>query len=448
MEFLNNIWNAISTQNQGLINIIMILATFIEAYLLMFLFICIANFKPTNKQKLWYILLITLVSIITMFFIPNPYNIFINYSIMFIVIHKIFKINFLKTFIMMSSSILIFALLGSLILNPYLSILKITYENLITIPIYRIFYLCILYISALIICLVLKFTRFSLNMLEDYDKKTKSTIILNFVFGLITMSIQLFITFYYINILSVIFTFLSFISLLAYFSISLYSLTRVTKLTIATQQLQSAEEYNKTLRILHDNVRCFKHDFDNIVTTIGGYIKTDDMEGLKKYYVRLEDDCQKVNNLYVLNPEIINNTGIYNLLTKKYHDAEAKNIKINLTFLLDLNSLKMQIYDFAKIFGILLDNAIEASDEAEEKIINIIFRNEEKNSRQILIIENTYKDKTIDIDRIFSKGISGKKNHIGLGLWEIREILRRNNNLNLHTTKNDKFFIQQFEIYY
>lgn len=262
------------------------------------------------------------------------------------------------------------------------------------------------------------------------------------------MSIQLFITFYYINILSLIFTFLSFISLLAYFIISLYSLTRVTKLTIATQQLQSAEEYNKTLRILHDNVRCFKHDFDNIVTTIGGYIKTDDMEGLKKYYVRLEDDCQKVNNLYVLNPEIINNTGIYNLLTKKYHDAEAKNIKINLTFLLDLNSLKMQIYDFAKIFGILLDNAIEASDETEEKIINIIFRNEEKNSRQILIIENTYKDKTIDIDRIFSKGISGKKNHTGLGLWEIREILRRNNNLNLHTTKNDKFFIQQFEIYY
>lgn len=130
MEFLNNIWNAISTQNQGLINIIMILATFIEAYLLMFLFICIANFKPTNKQKLWYILLITLVSIITMFFIPNPYNIFINYSIMFIVIHKIFKINFLKTFIMMSSSILIFALLGSLILNPYLSILKITYEKI------------------------------------------------------------------------------------------------------------------------------------------------------------------------------------------------------------------------------------------------------------------------------------------------------------------------------
>ena len=37
----------------------------------------------------------------------------------------------------------------------------------------------------------------------------------------------------------------------------------------------------------------------NIVTTIGGYIKTEDMEGLEKYYLELEDDCERVNNLYV-----------------------------------------------------------------------------------------------------------------------------------------------------
>lgn len=426
----------------------MAISTFIEACLLTALFTAILNTNIDKSKKNLYVLSLAVTSIITMLIIPGPYNIFINYIIMFILITKLLKFTPLKTLISMCFSIIVVALLSMLILNPYLSIVGITYEILLVTPIYRITYLVFLYTIIYCIYLALKFTKFNIDMLEDYDKKTKSTIILNFVFGLITMSIQLFITFYYINVLSLIFTFLSFITLFAYFSISLYSLTKVTKLTIATQRLESAEEYNKTLRILHDNVRCFKHDFDNIVTTIGGFIRTDDMEGLKKYYIRLEDDCQKVNNLYVLNPEIINNTGVYNLLTKKYHDAESKNIKINLTFLLDLNSLKMQIYDFAKILGILLDNAIEASDESEEKTINIIFRNDEKNNRQILIIENTYKDKNIDIDRIFCKGISGKKNHTGLGLWEIREILKRNNNLNLHTTKNDKLFIQQFEIYY
>ena len=53
--------------------------------------------------------------------------------------------------------------------------------------------------------------------------------------------------------------------------------------------------------------------------------------------------------------------GVYNLLTRKYHKADEQNIKINLTFLLDLNKLHMKIYEFTRILGILLDNAIEAS---------------------------------------------------------------------------------------
>ena len=115
------------------------------------------------------------------------------------------------------------------------------------------------------------------------------------------------IIFYFIDVLPIIITFLSCISLLVYYGISIYSLTRVIKLTLTTRKLESTEEYNKTLRILHDNVRGFKHDFDNIVTTIGGYVRTNDMDGLKHYYIQLEDDCQRVNNLYLLNPEIINN---------------------------------------------------------------------------------------------------------------------------------------------
>ena len=202
------------------------------------------------------------------------------------------------------------------------------------------------------------------------------------------------------------------------------------------------------MRILHDNVRAFKHDFDNIVTTIGGYIKTNDMEGLKIYYNELEDDCQRVNNLYLLNPEIINNDGIYNLLTKKYQEADAKDIKFNMTFLLDLSTLHMKIYEFARILGILLDNAIEASSECDEKIINLEFRNDQSNSRQIILVENTYKDKNIDTDKIYDKGFSSKENHTGLGLWEVRKLVKKNNNVNLHTSKTDKYFSQQLEIYY
>ena len=173
-----------------------------------------------------------------------------------------------------------------------------------------------------------------------------------------------------------------------------------------------------------------------------------DMEGLKKYYVQLEDDCQKVNNLYVLNPKLINDPGIYSLLTTKYHEAEEKGIKIDMSLLLDLSKLNMKIYEFTRILGILLDNAIEASSECNEKLINIIFRDDARNHRQLVVVENTYNDKTIDTEKIFDKGFSGKENHTGLGLWEVRKIISKNKNLNLHTTKNEKYFSQQIEIYY
>lgn len=82
-----------------------------------------------------------------------------------------------------------------------------------------------------------------------------------------------------------------------------------------------------------------------------------------------------------------------------------------MTFLLDLTTLKMGIYDFARILGILLDNAIEASKECKEKIINITFRYDTKNNRQLIIIENTYPNKQIDTEKIFEKGITEKENH-------------------------------------
>ena len=448
MELLNNIWNALSTPNETLINIIFIPMSFLEIYLMMVLFLLILRIKSTFRQKAIYVILASVISLLTNHFIPSPFNVFINYILLFIIIYFLFKQSYLKTLIAVVCPSLIFGLIGILILNPYLNLLNINYEQSETIPIYRILHMFIVYVCAFIIILILKYKDIGLSQLDEIDKKNKNIIISNLILGLLTLCIQLSIAFYYTDTLPLLITFLSFIALLIYFALSIYSLTRAMQLSVTTKKLESAEEYNKTLRILHDSVRGFKHDFDNIVTTIGGYVKTNDMEGLKKYYIQLEDDCQKVNNLYLLNPEIINNPGIYNLITNKYNEAISKNIKVNISLLLDLSNLKMKIYEFARILGILLDNAIEASQECDEKIINITFRNDEKNHRQLVIIENTYTNKNVDTIKIFGKGISEKENHTGLGLWEVQNILKKNNNISLFTTKTDIYFKQQLEIYY
>ena len=449
MELLNNIWNALTTPNEILIKIILLPSAIIETIFTLIIFTTVFNLKTTTKQNTIYVLSCSMITFLSTCFIPSPYSTFINYICIFVIICFIFKTTLLQGLIASIISTLLFALVGILILNPYFTLLNIGYDESATIPIYRIIYLALMYFIIFLITLLLKFKNYKID-LPDYnlDKKSKNVLYLNLLIGFITLCIQAVITTYYTDTLPLIITFLSFLSLLAYFSVSIYSLTRVIKLSITTQKLQNAEEYNKTLSILHDNVRGFKHDFDNIVTTIGGYVKTNDMEGLKKYYVQLEDDCQKVNNLYVLNPKLINNPGVYSLLTTKYQEAEEKGIKVNMSLLLDLSKLNMKIYEFTRVLGILLDNAIDASNECEEKIINIILRDDAKNHRQLITIENTYNDKNVDTEKIFNKGFTGKENHTGLGLWEVRKILNKSKNLNLHTTKNKKYFSQQIEIYY
>ena len=273
----------------------------------MMLFLTILNIQSTKISKIYYVVLYTIPTIIVSYIVPEPYNLFFNYLIFFILALFIFKASILKTLISTVSSLLIIALIGSLILSPYLNIFHITTDELANIPIYNFLYTMTIYLVTYLLILIFNHRNLQITFYDDIDKKSKMTLVSNFIFGIIALIVQTFILFYYVDTLPMIITFLSFISLLAYFIISVYSLTSIMKLTLTTKKLESAEEYNKTLHILHDNVRGFKHDFDNIVTTIGGYIRTEDIEGLKNYYLQLEDDCQKVNNLYLLNPEIVNN---------------------------------------------------------------------------------------------------------------------------------------------
>ena len=448
MEVLNNIWIAISTPNEELVNILVSLAAFIENYFMLTLTLSLSSLKATKKQMILAILLMTILSILCNNIVLYPYNILVNYLIWSIIIFSMFKSNYLKIIISIVLSGILFNIIVALALNPYITILNIDSNSLLVIPIYRFLYMTIIYLILLLITIIVKKKNLKLKFIDNLDKNSKAIIIMNAFLGALTLIVQSIIAVYYIDRLPLFITFFSFISLLAYFILSIYTLTRIFKLTLTTKKLESAEEYNNTLRILHDNVRGFKHDFDNIVTTIGGFIRTNDMEGLKQYYLQLEDDCQRVNNLYILNPEIVNNDGIYNLLTKKYYEADSKDIKVNITFLLDLSKLNMKIYEFARILGILLDNAIEASSECEEKLINLTFREDSRNSRQLIIVENTYKNKDVDTEKIFEKGVSGKEEHSGLGLWEVRKIVKKNKNTNLFTTKNEKLFVQQLEIYY
>lgn len=451
MQIFQTIWTAMTTPNDIALSIVGFLSCFSEAIVNMLLFTTVLNITTTRKSRISYVISISLIAILTRLFVPDPYGTFINMIVIIFLIKFILKSSFLKALLAEFMVIVLSTILELFLQKLCLEVFHISYESIMYVPIYRLILALIIYVSIYCLYRVIKYFELYIN-LDNMTKRNKVLFIVNSILGIISIGTQIYLMAFYSNNMPIYITAISILSLLTYFVISFYSLLSTDKLDTTTRDLEEAQLYNKTLTILHDSIRGFKHDFHNIVQSIGGYADRGDLEGLRVYYRQLLQDCGRTNNLTALNPEVINNPAIYNVMATKYHKADEIGVQINLGIFIDLNDIEkhMKIYEFTRILGILLDNAIEAASECENKVIHVSFRKDQNRRRLLVVIDNTYKNKDINVDKIYEKDFStkSKTTNSGLGLWEVRQILKKNNNLNLYTTKSEEFFSQQFEIYY
>ena len=447
MEILQTIWTALTTENEMLAKILVIPISYIEIFLGMLLFSTLLKCTADRRSKIAYVLIAATISNISNFAIPNPYKSLINLFVVFACVKVFFKTNIIKT-ILATFIPIFFSVLGeSVILKLASFLFTIDMKAITMVPLNRFLLALSVQFTVFLMYLLIKYFKLQISVLENMSKKSRIIFLLNIIFAVIAMVLQFFITGFYMTSLPVYIVLFSNISLIVYLSISLYSLTKTTQLEIANLNLEQEKEHNRLMKIAQDDLRGFRHDFSNIMCTIGGYVQVKDMDGLTKYYSQIQKDISKVNNLGALDPAVINHPAVFTLLASKYNKASEEQITMNINCFLDLNELNMKIYEFTRVLGILLDNAIEAAKECDEKIINVEIRKETNRNRQLLIIENTYQEKNIDTDKIYEKNYSTKEGNTGLGLWEVRQILKRNHNLNLFTTTDDIYFKQQLEMY-
>lgn len=447
MEIFQTIWTALTTENELLTKIIVIPITFIETFLNMLIFTTLLKINANRSTKIKYFLTQSILGTTFNFFIPNPYRSFINIALIFICIKVFFKTNIIKTILALIIPIFFTILSESIITKVFSSIIDFNSITLTTTPIYRVGITLLVQFVVFLMYLLIKYSKVQISLLENMSRKSKIVFVTNFILALIALGIQLLITGFYLERLPIYIVIFSNISLISYFLLSLYSLSKTTQYEVASLNLEQEKEYNKSLKSMQDELHGFRHDFSNILCTIGGYVQVKDIDGLTKYYSQIQKDINKVNNLGALNPDTINHPAVFALISSKYNRALENNIEMNINIFLDLNKLNMKIYEFTRILGILLDNAIEAAKECDEKVINIEIIKDTNRNRQLLIIENTYSNKDVDTDKIFEKKYSTKEGNSGLGLWEVRKILSKNTNLNLFTSKNKDFFKQQLEMY-
>ena len=451
MEILQNLWNALTTEDETLMKYITLFMSFFEAYVTLKLFTSVLNINYTSKQKNIYFLCMFIYWVFSNIIIHNEYSIFFTIFALPIMIKLIFKTSIPKCII----SLLIILVTTLTIENIYTKLCYIIFNvsiiDCINIPIYRLPFMITVYITIYFISKLIKLLKPNFDNFEHINKKSKKLLCLNLCLILLCIVMQFYLILFYNKVLPIYISLISLVSLIAYSIISFYSITKSISLEITEKELEQSKNHNKTLELLYSNTRAFKHDLSNMLTALGGYISTKNLEGLEKYYQKMLEECHIDNNLSTLNPNVINNPAIYNILASKYYEADKLGITIDMQVFINLNQLKLNTYDFCKILGILLDNAIEAAAQCEEKQVHIALHDVKSKKFQILEIENTYSNKNIIISQLQQKGYTTKtenKEAHGIGLWQVSRILKKHNNAILETSKNENYFKQELAIYY
>lgn len=426
--------------------LILFIAFFWQIYAQILIITTLFNIETSHKKNILYTLIMTTYTVLGKLLIPLELS-FINPILSFIFILLSFKLLFSRTIkecilydlVIFLISIPTEAIAGLIVFKIFK--FETNVENVIgTIPILLMINIWFTILTGIIY--VFK-NKSKLEFFFTPEMTNKNSLYVNIL--LVVLIIVPNVMFYATNqynypLYLLIFNIVANIILVV---LSIYNTYKHVQLEKKKQALKLSEQHNKTLSTLLDSIRTFKHDYSNVVHSIGGYISFEDMEGLKKYYAGLTRETKKTAQLESISPQKITEPSIYTLFSTKHEDAYTKDILFCVETMYDYKQLAMPIFDFCKILGIFLDNAIEAAEESSEKEIHISFRRIADEKLQVFTIENTYKDKSIDTEKIFEKDFSTKNRNSGIGLWEVKNIVDRNINVNLITSKDDKFFTQR-----
>ena len=208
------------------------------------------------------------------------------------------------------------------------------------------------------------------------------------------------------------------------------------------------ERYSRHIEELYKEVRSFRHDYTNLLTSLRLGIEEEDMEQIKEVYDSvLKDSSEKLqDNKYDLGRLVnIRDRALKSLLAGKFLKAREKDIVFNVEVPEEIQVESMSLLDFLTIVSILCDNAIEASVEASQAHVSIAFL--KNGAQETFIIENSIKEEGIDISEIFSFGASSKGEGRGVGLYTVMKIVESYPNASLNTTCQDQVFRQVLTVH-
>lgn len=196
--------------------------------------------------------------------------------------------------------------------------------------------------------------------------------------------------------------------------------------------------------------RTLRHKTKNEFATIKCKLQDkEDNKTIIEYIDSVIGEKEKAGSTKYSKFKYLPSNGLKGFFYYKFIEAEKKgiNVSINISKQIENSFLKdietKDFKDLARIIGVYLDNAIEASSTSEDKKLGIeMYLIKEKIE---IIITNTFNNE-INLDKIGKESFSTKGKHRGHGLLLVNKILSENNMFEAKNEIRGNIYIQSLKI--
>ena len=199
-----------------------------------------------------------------------------------------------------------------------------------------------------------------------------------------------------------------------------------------------------------EDQRTLRHETKNEFATIKCKLQDkEDNKTIIEYIDSVIGDKGKASSTNYSKFKYLPSNGLKGFFYYKCTEAEKKGISVSVniskqienSFLKDIETKDFK--DLARIIGVYLDNAIEASSTSEGKKLGIeMYLIKEKIET---IITNTFNNE-INLDKIGKESFSTKGKHRGHGLLLVKKILSENNRFEAKKEIRGNIYIQSLKI--
>ena len=196
--------------------------------------------------------------------------------------------------------------------------------------------------------------------------------------------------------------------------------------------------------------RTLRHETKNEFATIKCKLQDkEDNKTIIEYIDSVIGEKEKAGSTKYSKFKYLPSNGLKGFFYYKFIEAEKKGISVSVniskqienSFLKDIETKDFK--DLARIIGVYLDNAIEASSTSEDKKLGIeMYLIKEKIE---IIITNTFNNE-INLDKIGKESFSTKGKHRGHGLLLVNKILSENNKFEAKNEIRGNIYIQSLKI--